>query len=88
MTPDAVLTVDLGQHSHPWAPEYGRWVRQPTADFRCPRCGATDSAAGDAAVRAFVATIQRTHAAVCTAEPTTTRPPSATGPRTTTREDT
>lgn len=64
-SPDTVLTVDCGSHTRPWSPEYGRWQREPTADYRCPRCGWTDSAVGAPAVRAFVGTVQRVHLAAC-----------------------
>ncbi len=46
--PPAVLPglhIDLGQHTRPWSPEHGYWVRPPTADHRCP-CGWTTSATG------------------------------------------
>lgn len=57
------LRVDCGQHTRPWVPAAGRWVRYPTADYWC-RCGFTDSASGDA-VPAFVATIRNIHRAQC-----------------------
>lgn len=30
------LYVDLGEHSRPWAPERGVWIRPPYAELRCP----------------------------------------------------
>lgn len=58
------LRIDCGQHTRPWVPAAGRWVRYPTADYWCGRCGAIESASGDA-VAAFVNTIRRTHRATC-----------------------
>lgn len=54
------LHIDMGQ----WNPRAATWLRYPTADYRCGRCGWSDSASGDA-VRAFVATIHTTHRAEC-----------------------
>lgn len=62
------LHIHRGQHTRPWAPDRGLWLKHPTADFRC-RCGFTDSASGDA-VPTFVATIRRSHAAACPLTPT------------------
>lgn len=53
------LHVDLGEQD-----ARGRWVRYPAADYRCPRCGWTDSASGDA-VAHFAATIRDTHHTTC-----------------------
>ena len=54
------LHVDLGEHTRPWAPDRGVWVRPPAVDYRCGACGRVESASGDA-VAAFVTTIHRTH---------------------------
>jgi hypothetical protein len=62
-TPTYGLHVDLGEHTSPWAPQYRRWLRYPTADYRCP-CGYADSASGDQ-VPAFAATARRIHQAAC-----------------------
>lgn len=61
------LRIDCGQHTRPWVPTAGRWVRYPTADYRCGLCGFTDSASGDA-VPSFVATIRRIHQIDCPAQ--------------------
>lgn len=59
------LHVDLGEHTRPWAPDYGYWIRPPAADYRCDVCGRIESASG-AAVPAFVATIHRDHTCTTT----------------------
>lgn len=46
--------------------DLGVQARYPAADYRCALCGETESASGDG-VRAFVATIHRTHKAACPA---------------------
>ncbi|MFE9645283.1 hypothetical protein ACFYO0_14440 [Streptomyces sp. NPDC006365] len=56
------LHIDMGH----WDRRAARWLRFPTADYRCGQCGEVESASGDA-VRAFVATIHRVHQAECTA---------------------
>ena len=61
------LHVDLGEHTRPWAPGGGVWVRPPAADYQCGTCGRTESASGDA-VPAFVSTIHHIH--TCTTNQT------------------
>ncbi len=56
------LHVDMGV----WDRRAARWLRFPTADYRCGACGEVDSASGDA-VRAFAATAARVHRAQCRA---------------------
>lgn len=55
------LTVDLGEQD-----ANGTWVRYPTADYRCSRCGWSDSASGDQ-VAHFAATVRATHRDACPA---------------------
>ena len=61
------LRIDLGEHTRPWAPDRGVWIRLPAADYQCGACGWIESASGDA-VLAFVRAIRHTHAASCTKE--------------------
>jgi len=56
------LVVDLGD----WSTTARQWLRYPTADYRCPDCGWTDAASGDAVAR-FAARIETEHRAVCPA---------------------
>lgn len=56
------LHIDMGV----WDSRAARWLRYPTADYRCAHCGPVDSASGDD-VRRFAATIHRIHQAECPA---------------------
>lgn len=58
------LHADLGQ----WDAKHHRWIRFPTADYRCPACGETESASGDQ-VAHFARHIETEHATRCTANP-------------------
>ncbi|MGW2692402.1 hypothetical protein ACWC3Y_11130 [Streptomyces sp. NPDC001296] len=57
----APIHIDTGQQD-----ARGRWIRVPTADYRCPACGETESASGDQ-VAHFAAHITAEHATRCTA---------------------
>jgi hypothetical protein len=56
------LYVDLGQ----WVARAGTWLRPPSADYRCGRCGAVESATGPAVAR-FTASIRTDHLNRCPA---------------------
>jgi hypothetical protein len=64
------LYVDLGQ----WVARAGTWLRPPCADYRCGRCGRTESASGPEAVARFAASVRTDHRTRCPAlagQPTT-----------------
>lgn len=48
------LHIDLGRHTHPWRPDRGWWLSQPSAAWRC-RAGCSRHASGAAAVARLLA---------------------------------
>ncbi|MEV0963295.1 hypothetical protein AB0J25_12015 [Streptomyces sp. NPDC049910] len=52
------LHVDLGEHTKPWSPEYGVWLRQPYAELRCA-AGCTHHAHGAEQVAFLLANLGR-----------------------------
>lgn len=54
------LHVDFGE----WASAASRWVRQPSARYRCV-CGFARTAVGPKDVASFTASVPRGHRAAC-----------------------